>query len=77
MQLLSVIVVSIVTAVFTVVILGIVGFLIVAGIQYENPILFAGVGLLLLLAIPYFVLYHRVMLFKATKPSPKRSFRRA
>lgn len=63
----GVIVAAVVSAVFTVVVLGIVGVMVRGAFESGNLLLLAGVGLLLILAIPYFVLFQTLRVFRASK----------
>lgn len=63
--LMGVIVAAVVSAVFTVVVLGIVGVMVRGAFETGNLLLLAGAGLLLILAIPYFVLFQTLRVFRA------------
>lgn len=65
--LMGVIVASVVSAVFTVVVLAIVGIMVRGAFETGNLLLLGGVGLLLILAIPYFVLAQTLRVFRASK----------
>ena len=65
--LMGVIVAAVVSAVFTVVVLGIVGVMVRGAFETGNLLFLAGAGLLLILAIPYFVLFQTLRVFRASK----------
>jgi len=65
--LMGVIVAGIVSAVITIVVLGIVGIMVRGAFETGNLMLLGGLGLLLVLAIPYFVLFQALRVFRASK----------